>query len=155
MMSGSRTTYRTSHYQEVLDDMYVLFRSANWETFQYGMSSDFSDNLTRIILDYGTVAIDALEKIIHMDDVNVEVAAEALIWTGQLDDKKTHDARLTLLEGALESPNVWIRDGASIGIDAMNDPAAIDSLQKAIDKEGCKRLRQCLKDVLTQLKDAR
>ena len=48
-----------------------------------------------------------------------------------------------------------IRDAASIGINAMDDPAAIESVRAAIKNEPHIRLRQNLRDVLEQLKDAR
>ena len=132
-----------------------LFHSANYEVFEDGMDSDFSNSLNRIISDHGIAAVDALEKMISDDGVNPEVAAEALIWAGRMSDKATQHARLSMLERALESPNVCIRDAASIGIGAMDDPAAIDSLRKAIDRERSGLLRQNLKDTLEQLKDAR
>lgn len=141
---------------EMLADMlHKLFRSANDEVFEDGMDSHFSNSLNRIIRTHGIAVVSALERIMCMDDVNPEVAAEALTWVGRMDDKQTHRARLSLLERALESPNVCIRDGASIGIGAMDDPAAIGSLRKAIDRERCGLLRQNLKSTLEQLKDAR
>ena len=137
------------------DTLHKLFRSANDEVFEDGMDSRFSNSLIRIIRTHGIAAVDALDKMICMDSVNPEVAAEALVWVGRMDDEQTHQARLSMLERALESPNVCIRDGSSIGIEAMDDPAAIGSLQKAIDREQCGLLRQNLKDTLEQLKDAR
>ena len=138
--------------QEMPTDMLrELFRKANYDTFEDGMDSNFSNSLNRIIQDYCITAIDALETIIYAEDVNQEVVAEALISAGRMDDKATQHARLAMLERALESPNVCIRDAASIGIGAMDDPAAIGSLQKAIDREQCGLLLQNLKDTLEQL----
>ena len=142
--------------QEVLADVLrELLRSANYEVFEDGMDGDFSNSLNRIIRDRGVAAVYALEGTIYADGVNPEVAAEALIWVGRMDDKASQNARLSMLERALESPNVCIRDAASIGIGAMDDPAAIGSLRKAIDRERCGLLRQNLKDTLEQLKDVR
>lgn len=142
--------------QEILADMLRrLFHGANYEVFEDGMDSDFSNSLNRIIRDYGVVAIGALEEMMYTDGVNPEVAAEALVWVGRMDDERTRRARLSLLEGALESSNICIRDAASIGIGAMDDPAAIDSLRNAISRERCGLLRQNLEDTLEQLKDAR
>lgn len=118
------------------------------------MDSNFSSNLTRIIQSHGFAVIETLEKLIHADDANIEVAAEALIWTGRVNDNDTHRVRLVVLERALESDNACIRDAASIAIEFMDDSAAIDSIKKAIVKEECKPLRQNLKDVLIQLQDA-
>ena len=143
-------------HQETLAGMlHDLFRSANYEVFEDGMDSDFSNGLNHIIRDHGTAAVIVLDGMISVDGVNPEVAAEALVWAGRMDDEATHHARLSMLERALESPNVCIRDAASIGIEAMDDPAAIESLQRAINRERCGLLQQNLKDVLIQLQDAR
>ena len=134
------------------DVLRELLHSANYDTFEDGMDSNFSDSLNRIIQDHGIMAVDALEDTIYAEDVNQEVAAEALTSIGSMDDKATQHARLAMLERALESPNVCIRDAASIGIGAMDDPAAIGSLQKAIDRERCGLLLQNLRETLDQLK---
>ena len=137
-----------------LEDMLQkLFFDARDEIFEDGMGSFFSAGLIRIVRDHGVAAVRALERIISAVDVNAEVAEEALRQMGHMDDKRTYRRRLFLLERALESPNARIRDAASIGIEAMDDPAAIESLQRAIDSERHEQLRQNFKDVLTQLQD--
>lgn len=150
------TTSGLASDQEMLTDMLRdLLHKANYEVFEDGMDSNFSNNLNRIIQDHGVTVIDALEAMIYAEDVNQEVAVEALISAGRMDDRATQHARLSMLERALESSNVCIRDAASIGIGAMDDPAAIGSLQKAIDREQCGLLLQNLMDTLEQLKGAR
>ena len=148
-------TTPTSDQETLADTLRELLHSANYEVFEDGMDSDFSNNLNRIIRNHGIAAVDALEGEMYADSVSPEVAAEALIWVGRMDDRATRHARLAVLERALEAPNVCIRDAASIGIGAMDDPTAMDSLQKAADRERCGLLRQNLKDTLEQLKDAR
>lgn len=137
------------------DALRKLFFDARDEVFEDGMSSFFSAGLICIVQDHGIAAVRALERIISAADVNAEVAEEALRQMGYMDDKRTYRHRLSLLERALESPNIRIRDAASIGIEDMNDPAAIESLQKAIDNERHEQLRQNFKDVLAQLQDTR
>ena len=139
--------------QALHDVLRGLFRDADSETFHDGMDSRFSVRLHRIILDYGVDAVEALEGV--LDGANVEVAGEALRQAGYVDDAETHKARLSLLERALASPDVNIRDGASIGMEAMDDPAAVGSLHAAIKNEPCDWLRQYLREVLAQLQDAR
>ena len=117
------------------------------------MDTAFSDNLNCIIEDYHEVAIGAIKRIIHMNHVNAEVVEEALRQVGNMDDERSHHSRLDLLEEELESSNPRIRDAASIGIEAMDDPRAIESLQKAINDERCEQLRQNFQTVLMQLKD--
>ena len=136
------------------DTLQKLFYDAGDETFEDGMASFFSASLIRIVRDHGVVAVRALERILSAADVNIEVAEESLRQMGRMDDEKTHRYRLSLLERALESPNARIRDAASVGIEAMDDPAAIESLQRAIDSELYEQLRQNFKDVLAQLRGA-
>ena len=151
---GARWTV-VSDQEMLADTLRRLFRSVDYEVFEDGMDSDFSNSLIHIIRTHGIVAVGALEEIIYTDGVNPEVAAEALVWVGRMDDEQTHRARLSLMEGALESSNVCIRDGASLGIGAMDDPAAMGSLRNAIGRERCGLLRQNLEATLEQLKDAR
>ena len=137
------------------DMIQKMFFDARDEIFEDGMSSFFSASLIRIVQDHGVAAVRALEEIISASDVNTEVAEEALRQIGYMDDKRTYQHRLSLLVRALESPNARIRDAASIGIEAMDDPATIESLQRAIDREQHEQLRQNFKDVLAQLQDGR
>ena len=140
----------------VLEDiLQKMFFDARDEIFEDGMSSFFGAGLIRIVQVHGVAAVRALEGIISASDVNAEVAEETLRQIGYMDDKRTYRHRLSLLVGALESPNARIRDAASIGIEAMDDPAAIESLQRAIDRERHEQLRQNFKDVLAQLQDGR
>ena len=136
-----------------VDILHKLFRAASDDVFEDGMDSYFSTNLHHIIKEYGAAAIDALESV--MDGANVGVTEEALRQVGNIDDDATHRARLSLLERALKSSNTRVRDAASIGIEAMNDPTGIEGLQNAIDNEPYEQLRQNFKDVLVQLQDAR
>lgn len=144
----------TASRSNILTDIQTLFRNAAYEVFEDGMDSYFGSNLTRIIQAHGFTAIKEIEKLIHADGANVEVVAEALTCMGRVNDDDTHRVRLSVLERALESDNVYIRDAASIAIEFMDDLAAIDSIKKAIAKEECKPLRQNLRDVLMQLQDA-
>lgn len=137
------------------DTLQKMFFDARDEIFEDGMSSFFSAGLIRIVQDHGIAAVHALKGIISASDVNAEVAEEVLRQIGYMDDKRTYRHRLSLLVGALESPNTRIRDAASIGIEAMDDPAAIESLQRAIDRERHEQLRQNFKDVLAQLQDGK
>ena len=150
-----KTAGLASDPEDLVDRLRKLFRDASDEIFEDGMDSFFSANLTRVVRDRGMVAVSVLESMISADNVNVEIAEEALRQVGRMDDGKTHRRRLSLLERALGSPNARIRDAASIGIEAMDDPAASKSLQRAIDSERHEQLRQNFKDVLAQLQDAR
>ena len=139
--------------QEMLADvLHELFRNANDEVFEDGMTSRFSDALRDIVQERGVEAIRQIGAAIRATDTPARVAEEALRQVGCMNDGKTHDARLSLLERSLESPDIRIRDAASIGIEAMEDPVAIPALKRAIENESAGWLRQYLKDVMNQLK---
>lgn len=139
--------------QEMLADVLrELFHSAKDEMFEDGMTSRFSDALRGIVREHDVEAIGQIGMAIRAADTSVKVAEEALRQVGYMNDGKTHSARLSLLERSLESPDIRIRDAASIGIEAMEDPAAIPALKRAIENEPAGWLQQYLKDVMNQLK---
>lgn len=134
------------------DMLRELFRNANDEVFEDGMTSRFSDALHRIVQEHGVEAVKQLGVAIRAADTPIRVAEETLRQVGYMNDRKTHSIRRSLLERSLESPNMRIRDAASIGIEAMEDPAAIPALKRAIENEPIGWLRQYLEDVTNQLK---
>ena len=129
-----------------------LFRNVDGEVFEDGMTSNFSTALHGIISEYGVVAVEQLGKLTLARDAPVDVAEEALRQVGHIKDTATHDARLSLLERALESPELGIRDGGAIGIDYMDDPRAVPSLERALEHETYEWLRQYIWDVIVRLR---
>ena len=137
----------------LIDTLNKLFRDSLDETFEDGMDSSFGDSLNRIVLAYGKLAIHALRIVMHMN-LDGEVVEEALRQVSRMKDARTHHHRLALLEHKLASPSSRIRDAALIGIESMDDPAAIPSLQRAIGREKYGQLQQNIKAVLDQLQNA-
>lgn len=144
---------KLASYQKILaNTLNELFRSANDEVFEDGMTSRFSDALRGFVRKHGGAAIKQLGVTIRTTNTSVKVAEEALRQVGHMKDGKTHSARLLLLERSLESSEMRIRDAALIGIEAMEDPAAIPTLKRAVENESVEWLRQYLEDVMNQLK---
>ena len=133
------------------DELGAIFRDADDEIFHDGMDSEFSCRLRDAIARHGNAAIEALEPFLHDPRSNTEASEEALRVLGDIGDARTHVARLALLLRALESPDARIRDAASIGLAALDDPAAIDGLRCAIEAERSAWLRTNLDLVLNQL----
>lgn len=129
-----------------------LFRNRDGEVFEDGMTSKFSTALHGIISEYGAAAIEQLGKMTLARDARVDVAEEALRQIGHIRDEVTHDARLSLLERALESPDLRIRDGGAIGIGYMEDPRAVPSLERALERETYEWLGQYIRDVIAHLR---
>ena len=140
-----------THDWKLMSRLRELFYDANDEVFEDGMASNFSNELRSIILERGVMAIDHIRELMRADYTSIKVTEEVLRQVGHMSDIKTHHARLSLLECALESSDLRIRDAASIGIEAMEDPSAIPSLKRAIESESSEWLREYLKDVIAQL----
>lgn len=135
----------------LLDRLNATFVEAVDEVFADGMESAFSRKVLSIIRTHGDVAIRAIDRVIQSERANVEIAGEVLRQAGSIADLRTHHSRLTLLLRKLESPDPRIRDAASIGIAALDDPAAIGSIRRAVERERSPLLRRNLQLVLDQL----
>ncbi len=129
----------------------TTFVEAVDEVFADGMESTFSRKLHAVVRTYGDVAISAINRLMQFERVNAEVAAEALRQIGSTVDPRSLRSRLTLLLYKLESPDPRIRDAASLGIAALDDPAAIGAIRRAIGRERSAVLRRNLQLVLDQL----
>lgn len=116
------------------------------------MESDFSKELVRLVRHYGNAAIGEIAAAI-VDPANADRAAEALPWLGRVDHPPSHQERLSLLEHCLSSPSILVRDRAALGLAALDDPRALPSLQRAIDRETYPSLREDLEQVCDQLRE--
>lgn len=151
-MSALSQVGKSSIDQELATKLRELFRNVDGEVFEDGTTSNFSTALHGIISEYGITAIEQLGKMTLARDAPVDVAEEALRQVGHIKDVATHDARLSLLERALESPELRIRDGGATGIDYMEDPRAVPSLKRALDRETYEWLGQYIRDVIVRLR---
>jgi HEAT repeat protein len=59
------------------------------------------------------------------------------------------------MERSLQSRSSWIRDAAALGLEAMDDPAAIPYLKEALGREPNSELRRYLQSVLEYLQRKR
>lgn len=123
------------------------------EVFADGMESSFSRKLILAVEIHGDIAVCAIERLMTCDSVNVEVAGEILRQIGSMQDHRTHRSRLKVLTSSLKSADPRLRDAASIGLAALDDPAAIKELREAIDCEVFPRLKQNLTLALNQLQE--
>jgi HEAT repeat protein len=137
--------------EEIRRKTTALFEAAKDKYFEDGLESAFSNNLVALVEKHGEAAVKAITHLIASEIVNVEVASEALRWLGRMDHAPTYHTRLSLLERSLFSPSAPVRDGAALGLAAMDDPHAITYLKQAIQEEKYPTLREDLKQVLTQL----
>ncbi|MCI0690505.1 hypothetical protein L0337_00695 [candidate division KSB1 bacterium] len=138
-------------HEKIRQKTAALFAAATDQRFEDGMESEFSNELVALVEEHGDAAVQAIAHLIISEIVSAEVAAEALRWFGRMDHMPTHNARLWLLERSLFCSSAQVRDGAALGLAAMDDPHAIAYLKQAIQREKHPALREDLKQVLTQL----
>ncbi|NOT24083.1 MAG: HEAT repeat domain-containing protein [Nitrospiraceae bacterium] len=139
---GGRNLYET---------MITLFATARQEDFEDGVHTEFSRELVHVVEMLGTTAIEVVASIILKDKANPAVLAEALKWISHVDQPRSYAFRLWLLEKSLQSASPRIRDAASLGIAAADDPHSIPAVKSAIERETCQELRDDLAQVLRQL----
>ncbi len=157
--SGS-ATYESSATSEVsavidtlklLQDIRALFRQASHEDFEFGMESEFIRGLESRVARHGVRAIQAIAHIILTGKAEDRVAAESLRWLGGIQHEESHLLRLRLLEESLHFQSSWVRDGAALGLDVLNDRNAIPALKAAIAQEPLKGLRRDMERVVQRL----
>jgi hypothetical protein len=136
---------------EIDQKIETLFGAAREQVFEDGMESDFSKELISLVKKYGNAAITILTRLIVTEQVNAEVASEALRWLGHMEHPKTYDNRLWLLEQSLFCSSARVRDGAALGLASLDDSHAIPYLKRAIQQENCTELREDIEQVLIQL----
>lgn len=138
---------------KLLSQLRDSFAAAIDEVFEDGYESSFSVALSAFVQAYGEPAINALEHVMEIERANIEVAAEALHQLGSIVDPGSYQSRLAILSRNLRSPDARLRDAASIGIAAMDDPGAIQAVREAINRESSQSLRRNLQLVLGQLEE--
>ena len=127
-----------------------LFETAKDEHFEDGMESAFSRRLISLIETYCEPMKELLAYWLVREKADPYVVSEALRWIGHMDHPISHRFRRWLLERCLKSPSSIVRDGAALGLAAMDDSEAIPSLREAIENEACDELRMNLEQVLAQ-----
>ena len=138
--------------QPLLGQVKALFEQDSEEIFIDGFDSQFGRTLVELVTSSGAEAVHALQQVIHDPTTSIEDSEEALRCMGYMADPWTHQERLALLVKAMTSSNLRVRDAASIGIAALDDPAALPSLQEAILREPSIWLRATLEEISAQFK---
>jgi len=140
---------------EIRKRIEALFGAAKEEFFEDGMESEFSRGLVSLVRQYSNRAIDVLVHLLGSDQVNAEVASEALRWLGRMDHPPSYYSRLWLLERSLRCSSARVRDGAALGLSFLDDPDAITYLKQTIEREPVEELRRDMEQVLAQLESTR
>ena len=130
----------------------VLVRDSADEVFEDGMDSQFSLGLHSAVVEHGTTALLAIDRVILAGNTNAELLGETLVQIGAVDDPATHDRRLVILTKALKSQDVRVRDAASLGLETMEDASAIPALETAVAVEESELMRKNLIAVIGSLR---
>lgn len=134
-----------------LTGQFVLFiRDAENEHFEDGMGSEFATRVHESMVNYGSVAVAAWERILwRMGNVN-ETGEELLRQFGLIENEPSRERRLRVLKDSLKSPDPRIRDAAGLGLSFLDDPSVLPALQTAHETETEGWLRDNLSLVIEQ-----
>jgi hypothetical protein len=129
----------------------TLFVGASADQFDAGAESQLGRDVQEFVRRHPVSGPEALRDAILAGNIASEAAWEALRWLGCMEHPQSRAARLRLLENCLQSSSATARDGAALGLAAIDDPHAIPALREAIAAERIPELREDLRQVLTQL----
>lgn len=139
--------------ESLVEELRQIFFAAKEEVFEDGMDSVFSRQLVDFMESHGRLAIDILSDLLLLEQVNAEVAGEALRHVGYLEHSPTRLVRRRLLEHCLFGSSARVRDGAILGIAAMDDPKSIPYVEQAVERESIAELQEDMQAVLEQLRE--
>jgi len=127
----------------------------DWPPFEDGFISGLSRDVESWVTQDGNLALDEMNKYLFMENINKENVGEALMTLGMIDDEKTKDSRLQMmLRGVQPNHHIYVRDGAMIGIEHMENPEALPELRKVYDKEKQGWFRDYMGKVIEHLEES-
>ena len=129
----------------------AVFRLAAGENFEDGVETEFSRRLEDFVKYHGKIGILLLRSAMSEERFREQYIAEALLWIGDMEHENTKDARRLLLENALDSESVFIRDAAVSGLSYLGDLKSIPRLSKAQEGESSQAVRINIEAVLRYL----
>lgn len=132
----------------VLEEVFGL---AAGENFEDGVETEFSRRLEGFVKYHSKVGISLLQSAISKERFREQYIAEALLWIGDMEHENTKDVRRRLLENALDSESVFIKDAAVSGLSYLGDPKSISRLSKAQEEEASQAVRINIESVLKYL----
>jgi hypothetical protein len=112
---------------------------------------DIRNEIERIIIERKIDSVLAIHSRLVKGQIVEELGSEILRFVGYSADLETREVRRWLLEKAMSLPSFVIRDGALLGIEAMDDARSAVALRAAIQKECVTPLRRDMIEVLAHL----
>lgn len=139
----------------IITEIYDAFASATNIDFEYGMDNAFLLRLEEVVEKYGVATVKIIRDIVVNSYSDAPVLSEALRYLGDMNHSPTYRQRLFLLVDALKHDDSYVRDGAILGLAAMDDPRAIPYLEDALKSEHIAELREDMKLVINQLEGSK
>jgi hypothetical protein len=134
-------------------DLYVktLFDKGAAEFFSDGVEGEFYRSLVDLLARYGNRAISAIADYLFAGCGEPEVVSEALRWLADHGGPETLSIRFSILLHGLNNTSPAIRDGAILGLTALDDPRAEPSLLRAGRVEEIKALQRLIEQAVSRL----
>lgn len=157
--ASTRPIVQVDLQASVIDDLaeqvHQIFRSGEFESFDFGRESNFSRQIVDFVKEQGKKAVSALDDFFAESRWNPELVAESLLWLGDMDDPATHEARRELLLGALTNKSIVIRADAITAVEFLADPRTISAMQEALGRESVPELKNDLEQAIRFLETRR
>ena len=150
--SSSKKRVQLKNIEKAIKQTFELARD---EVIEDGMESHFSKDLESYVRMWGSIATNIIGKLIMDEEVNFMIASEALRFIGDIEDPETYNDRLICLLRCLDSNYTIVRDGAALGLAAIDDPVVIPYIKNTIKKEKVVELREDLWQILDQLENTK
>jgi hypothetical protein len=121
------------------------------EDLEDGMTYELGMKVMSAVNRYHELALTLFAKSIFGGEISPARASHTLRWLGRIRDDATESSRLRLLSRGLRVASPVIRDGAALGLAAMECQEAIPMLRQAARDEPIESLRRDLEQVLREL----
>ncbi len=115
------------------------------------MHNSITVRLADLVKNDSASAIQAVSSTIESGSASPIICAELLKELGNIRDAASHRSRRWVLERALFSPSVFVRDGAGLGLARLGDPDALQYLRRALTNEHNSDARADLALVIKEL----
>lgn len=122
--------------------------------FEQGMENDFTRTLESMVLKYENLAIEMLSDAINQRKINEDLISEMAQYLGIITDEKTNIKRRLFLIQLLKHNSNYVRYGAVIGLENLNDPEAIPDIKAAAKKEDFQPLEIEMKEIAKILRSS-
>lgn len=162
MVMEQRVSRLEGAFEEVADQLEAMraetaqrlekmLRESRRQQFEIGMESPISLGVEALLNAYGAVAVAVIEEHWIMLASYPDDFGEILIRLGESEHEPTREARRALIEKALAHPDAGIRDAATLGLDALSDPASEPALRKAAKTERVPPIKTMLEEMLRDI----